>query len=71
MEAFNMKTLKTRSLILLVLLLASALVLSACGTAAGQSSAEAGSTAQALKADGTDATVKNWLDGRGNDKQAG
>ena len=43
-----MKTLKTRSLILLVLLLASALVLSACGTAAGQSSAEAGSTAQNL-----------------------
>ena len=30
-----------------------------------------GSTAQALKADGTDATVKNWLDALGNDKQAG
>ena len=30
-----------------------------------------GSTAQALKADGTDATVKNWLDALGNDQQAG
>ena len=44
MEATKMKTLKNKTPILLVLLLTLSLLLAACGTAASQTTANAGST---------------------------
>jgi hypothetical protein len=70
MEAFQMKTLKNKSTVLLVLILAAALLLSACGTAAILASQDSDSTADLTSANSGSAVNYAALSAEGSQSSA-